>query len=136
MSATTSTDLLSVQLLVKGKASNAMITRITIDKGINKISKARLVLQDGSKAKEDFKLSDSSDFLPGNEVEIKAGYHSKEQTIFKGIIMNHAISIDAEAGPSLIVDCKDKAVATTINRKNAYFTDNSDSDIIKKILSS
>ena len=136
MPGTTSTDLLSVQLLVQGKASNAMLTRITVDKSINRIAKANLVLQDGSKAKEDFKLSDSQDFLPGNEIEIKAGYHSKEQTIFKGIIMNQAISIDAEAGPSLIVDCKDKAVASTMNRKNAYFTESSDSDIIKKILSS
>jgi len=134
MAATTSTDLLSVQLSVNGKISGAGITEISVTKAINKIAKARLVLQDGSKAKEDFKLSDSSDYVPGNTIEIKAGYHSKEKTIFKGIIVNQAIQISPEEGPSLIIDCKDEAIAATMARKNAYFLKSKDSDIIKKIL--
>ena len=65
----TASDLLSVQLSTNGKVSNAAIIRIEVEKSINKIAIATVVLQDGSKAKEDFKLSDSSDFDPGNTIE-------------------------------------------------------------------
>ncbi len=134
MAVATSTDLLSVQLSINGKTSNAVITKVEVVKSINKIAKASLSLQDGSKAAEDFKLSDSSDFVPGNTIEIKAGFHSNEKAIFKGIIMSQAISIDAYEGPSLLVECKDEGVATTLARKNAYFLDSTDSAIMNKIL--
>ncbi|WP_452223626.1 type VI secretion system tip protein VgrG [Lacinutrix chionoecetis] len=127
-------DLLSVQININGKASNAEIMEIEVFKTINKIARAKVKLIDGSKAKEDFKLSDSSDFVPGNEIEIKAGYHSKEKTIFKGILISQTISIDAEEGPSLVIECFDKAFETTKVQNNAYFIDRSDSDIINKIL--
>ena len=134
MGSTTSLDLLSVQVSVNGNVSDAMVISIEVVKSINKIAKATVVLSDGSKAKEDFKLSDSSDFVPGNNIEIKAGYHSNEQTIFKGLIMGQAISIDSEDGPSLIIECKDEAFATTTACKNNYFLDSTDSEIINKIL--
>ncbi|WP_339893725.1 type VI secretion system tip protein VgrG [uncultured Algibacter sp.] len=129
-----SSDLLSVQLTVNGKVSNAMIIKINVIQSINKIAKATIVLNDGSKSKEDFKLSDSSEYNPGNKIEIKAGYHSKEKTIFKGLIMSQAISIDAEEGPSLIIECKDEAFVTTNVHKNNYFLNSTDSEIINKIL--
>ena len=134
MGLTPSSDLLSIQLSINGKVSNAMVIKIEVQKSINKIAKATVILNDGSKAKEDFVLSDSSDFNPGNTIEIKAGYHSKEQTIFKGLIMSQAISIHAEEGPALTIECKDEAIATTNVHKNNYFLKNSDSEIINKIL--
>lgn len=133
MSATPN-DLISVQLSINGKITNALIIEIEVFKSINKIARAIVVLNDGSKALDDFKLSDSSDFDPGNKIEIKAGYNSKEQIIFKGIILSHAISIDSETGPSLRIECKDEAVTLTHGLKNNYFIESSDSDIINTIL--
>jgi Rhs element Vgr protein len=131
---TESQDLLSIQLLINGKENDAVVNRIDIVKCINKIAKASIVINDGSKAQEDFTLSDSSDFDPGNKIELKAGYHSKEQTIFKGIILSQAISIDSAEGPSLLIECKDEAFATTNIHKNNYFLNCTDSDIINKVL--
>ena len=129
-----STDLLSVQLSVNGKTSNAIVRRIDVDKRINKIAKAIIELNDGSKALEDFKISDSSEFVPGQKLEIKAGYHSKEKTIFKGVIMSQTIIIDSDQGPALRIECKDEAVETANAYKNAYYLKSTDSDIIHKIL--
>ena len=67
-------------------------------------------------------------------MEIKAGGHSKEKTIFKGIIVSQNIVIDAEAGPTLRIKCKDEAVATAVGRKNAIYVNCTDSDIIKNVL--
>lgn len=131
---TTSSDLLSVQLATNGKVSNAALIRIEIEKCINKIAKATIVLSDGGQAMEGFKLSDSSEFDPGNLIEIKAGYNLKEKTIFKGIILGQTISIDAEEGPSLRIECKDVAFATTHGHKNNYFPGKTDSDIMSTIL--
>lgn len=131
----TGTDLLSVQLLVNGKTSNAPIIRIEVEKGINKITKATVVLSDGNKAKEDFAFSDSSDFNPGNKIEIKAGYHSKEKTIFKGVILSQKISVDVDKEPSLQIECKNEVLKTAKDLKNNYFNAKTDAEIINKILS-
>jgi Rhs element Vgr protein len=136
MGATPSQDLLSIQLLINGNEVNAIVNSIEVIKGINKIAKASVVVNDGSKAQEDFKLSDSADFDPGNKIEIKAGYHLKEETIFKGIILSQAITIDSVEGPSLLIECKDEAFATTSIHKNAYFLNCTDSEIINKVLGS
>ena len=127
-------DPLSVQLLVNGASNDAIILKIQVDKRTNNIAQATIVLNDGSRAQDDFKLCDSTDFNPGNEIEIKAGYHSKEKTIFKGIIMSQTIEIDVEEGPSLHLKCADKAIKSTIVHQNQLFQSKTDSEIIKSIL--
>ncbi|MEM5567086.1 type VI secretion system tip protein VgrG [Psychroserpens sp. AS72] len=127
-------ELISVQLSINGKVNNALIIRIDVEKSINKIAMATIRIKDGSIAEEGFKFSDSSEFNPGNKIEIKAGYHTNEQTIFKGVILSHSISIDANDGPSLRIECKDESFKTTHGLKNNYFADSSDSDIISTIL--
>ncbi len=57
----------------------------TVQHTVGKIPTARIVLLDGDMPNKDFPLSDSDDFKPGAEIEIKAGYGHEEETIFKGI---------------------------------------------------
>lgn len=129
-----SIDLLFSTVLVGGSETAAVVKSIHITKSINKIAFAEVVINDGSKAAESFANSDSGNFDPGTEIEIKAGYDSSEDTIFKGIIMSLSVVIDAEHGPSISIKCKDEAIKTTLERKNNYFLASKDSDIITKIL--
>lgn len=101
---------------------------------INRIPQAKIVLFDGDAAKEDFELSNSDEFIPGTEIEILAGYHSDEQTIFKGIIIKHAIKVRRDNSSMLELDLRDTAVKLTLGRKNAVYLDSTDSDIIETIL--
>jgi Rhs element Vgr protein len=107
-----------------------------VNKEINRIPTAMIVLRDGSPSEQSFPLSDSSDFIPGNPIVIMAGYQSTETQIFSGIIVQQGLKIDKE--DSLIeVVCKDKAVKMTVGRKNTFFNSGDspvkDSDLISTI---
>jgi len=104
-----------------------------VDKTVNRIPAATVVIRDGSAAKQDFELSSGDLFLPGNEIQINAGYKSEEQPIFKGIIIKHSIKL-RNGGTFLTIECKDSLVKTTIGRKSRYYTDLSDSEVFEQIL--
>ena len=104
---------------------------------INKVPYAKVVIQDGDAAAQKFEASDEDNFLPGSEIELKSGYGpGKEQTLFKGIIVEHGISLSQyEDNSSMTLICMDKAVKMTVGRKNKIFLKKKDSDIISEIVS-
>lgn len=130
-----SSDLVTQKILVGGsELSRAYsVLNIVVEKEINRIPAARLILLDGDPSSQDFELSNQDLFLPGKEIEIKTGYHSDETTIFKGIVIKHSLRIRTSQS-FLIVECKDKAVKLTIGRKSKYFYDSKDSDILGEII--
>ena len=108
---------------------------IMIVKSVNRIPTARIVLFDGSVSRETFELSSGDLFLPGNELEIKAGYHTDEDTIFKGIITKHSLQARKGCSGYLILELKDAAIKMTIGRKSKYFAEVTDSDMIEVLIS-
>lgn len=130
-----STDLITYTVLSGGEAlsSTIGILSISVSKEINRIPVATIVVKDGDAAKQDFEISNEDFFKPGQEIEISAGYHSDEETIFKGIVIKHSIKV--KNGTSLLViECKDKAVKMTVGRKSRYFYDSKDSDVFEEIM--
>lgn len=111
------------------------VVSVSVNKTINKIPYARIVLLDGDMPEKDFPVSNGDTFKPGSEIEIKAGYGSSEESIFKGIIIKHSIKITGNNSSRLVIECRDKAVAMTLGRKNANYVDSKDSDIITKLIS-
>lgn len=110
------------------------VLSVLIRKEINKIPSATLVLIDGDMPEQDFPLSNKDTFKPGAGIEIKAGYGSSQQTVFKGIVVRHGIKIDGRNFARLVVECRDKAVAMTVGRKNANYVDVKDEAVIRKII--
>ncbi len=109
------------------------VKSIAVEKEVNRIPYARIVILDGSVPEQDFKLSNEELLIPGKEIEITAGYHSKEETIFKGVVVKHNIKI-RNGSSYLIIECRDKAVKMTLGRKSKYFYDSKDSDIIEELI--
>lgn len=107
---------------------------VTVTKAADKISAARLVYLDGAAAESNFQASNSEIFIPGNAIEILAGTTNDPVSLFKGIVVRQSIKVRDNVAPQLIVECRHKAVALTIGRKNAYFSDKTDSDILTTIL--
>ncbi len=130
------TDLATFTILIDGEELSGEIgvDTIYVVKSVNKIPAARITLFDGSVAREDFEISSGDVFLPGKEVEIKGGYHSDEDTIFKGIIIKHSIEAKRNKPSRLIIDLKDESVKMTIGRKSKYFEEVSDSDVMEEII--
>jgi Rhs element Vgr protein len=136
--ATAQSDLTSIAISVGGSAisDTYQVSHIEINKAANKISSARVVLIDGDAAGEDFSITDSATFAPGGAIDIQLGYHGTTQSVFQGIIVQQTIQKSPGASSTLTVECRDKAVAMTIGRKNAYYTKTTDSDVISKIIGS
>ncbi len=130
-----SADLITTTILIGGiqLPDTAQVMSITVEKEINRIPTARIICIDGDPSTREFALSDGDMLIPGKEIEIKAGYHSEEETIFKGIVIKHSLKIRS-GGSQLIVECKDKAVKLTSGRKSKYFADSKDSDAFEEIL--
>lgn len=106
----------------------------TITKSANRIASARLIYFDGMAAESDFPLSGADTFLPGNEVEILAGPPGDPVSIFKGIVVRQSLKVRQAASPQLVVECRHRAVKLADGRKDAYFFDQPDSDIISSLL--
>ncbi len=128
-------DLVTFKILIEGTEipSKYGVFNISVEKEVNRIPRANIMLIDGDVAQQDFELSNEDFLLPGKEIEITAGYHSDEETIFKGIIVKHGIKIRQE-GTFLLIECKDKAVKMTLGKKSRYFYESKDSDIIQELI--
>ncbi len=130
-----SADLVTFKILIEGReiSSAYQVKNISVEKEINRIPFAQLVFFDGEAASQDFSLSNEDFLIPGKKIEIKAGYHRDEETIFKGIIIKHSIKI-RESNSVLMVECRDEAVKMTIGRKSNFYYESKDSDIIEEII--
>ncbi|GAA4400459.1 hypothetical protein GCM10023187_13670 [Nibrella viscosa] len=129
------TDLVTFTIRVNGEAVSRTVgvLSIVVSKEINRIPTARLTLADGDAAQSDFALSNQETFVPGNAIEIMAGYHSKEELIFRGVIIRHGIKI-RNTYSQLLVECKDVAFRMTIGEKSRLFAESTDSAALETIL--
>ena len=112
------------------------VLTIAITKEVNRIPTAILVIRDGDPALETFAESDSNHFIPGKEIDIRVGRDGHNESLFKGIIVRHAIKMSENRGSTLTIECKDASVKMSLGRKNKYFIDTTDSAAIETILSS
>ncbi|MEH6763787.1 MAG: type VI secretion system tip protein VgrG [Aequorivita antarctica] len=130
------TNLLSFSILSEGKEipSTYEVLSIKLEQHLNRIAEAEIVLLDGNPASQTFEIAESNTFVPGAEIEIKLGYHSKNESVFKGIVVKQKINADSVSGSTLTITCKDKALKMAINRNSAIFTDMKDSAAIEKIV--
>lgn len=129
--------LATFAIKVEGKEIPSTFQVVSIDTWaeVNKVPKARVVLFDGSPSTQDFEISNLKTFLPGNKMEIAAGYESKNSGVFQGVIVKQGIEIDQTQGSKLVVDVTDAAIKMTLERKNAVFEKIKDSDLIGKLIS-
>ena len=132
----TSGGLVTFDIKTNGSAiPDAMdVQSIEVEKGVNRISTAKIVIIDGSPADETFQVSSSSTFVPGNTVTIEAGYDSTNETIFTGIITKQSIRIHGAEGSVLVVECRDEAVKMIVGRKSVTYSKQKDSDIMSTII--
>ena len=141
-------DLPTYTLFVEGEAlgRSLQVLSVRVQKEANRIPTAYITLKDGESAPggtnagsglnagQNFAISNGEQFVPGKRVEIKAGYHSEEKTIFKGIVVRHGIEVRASGGNRLNLLCKDAFVKTTIVPRRRYFTNKKDSEVAEEIV--
>lgn len=133
---TANPSLATLKILSDGKVIPARIgvAMVAVQKAVNKVPSARLVLYDGDVSTGDFELSGGELFTPGKEIEIRAGYNNVEQSLFKGIVIRHGLEVTQNSS-KLILELRDPAIKLTVGRKNRYFFESKDSEIMEELLS-
>jgi Rhs element Vgr protein len=132
----TSSDLINYSIKVGSTEIDKKfpIFSITVNKSINKIPYARILLHDGDPAEQAFPISNSNVFEIGKDVEISLGYKNDLKVVFKGIIIKHALKANDYITPYLEVYCKDVVYRTALAPQTVSFTDVKDNDALNKIL--
>lgn len=100
--------VLSLVVKVSGELFPSYYSQISLQiiHQLKGISAAELTFADGAADAGIFPLSDSEYFIPGNGIEIFAGYGGEAQhSIFSGIIVNQRIELKASGTSNLIVVC-------------------------------
>ena len=130
-------DVCTVAVLVDGAQipGDFHVMSVAVRSEINRIPTATLQIRDGEASKATFEASNSDLFIPGRKIEIKLGYRSQNDTVFKGIVIKHGISL-RKSGSVLSVECRDEAVKMTGGTKSRYYVDMKDSDIMEQIIGS
>jgi len=130
-------DLVTVTVKIGGATipDFYQISQIDVQRKVNRIPWAKIVLLDGSPSEENFDISESDHFVPGKEVEILAGYHNQESSLFKGIVARQGVRVRSDGASFSTVLCFDKAIKMTLQRKSAYFVKQSSADIMSSLIS-
>lgn len=129
-------DLATCTIKVDGQALARayQVLAVRVQKEANRIPTAHLVLKDGSAADATFAISSEQLFVPGKKVEILAGYHGKEKTIFKGLVVKHGIEGRSTGTSRLHITCKDAFVKTTLAPQRRYFLKKKDSQVAQQLV--
>ena len=112
------------------------IKSIRVSRCANRLPFAVLSFLDGDVATRRFPVSDTDLLSPGHSIEIHCGYHGNNNLIFKGIIIKHTVKIQQASSSLIEIECKDEAVKMSVGRKNKYFYNRTDSDVMGEILRS
>jgi Rhs element Vgr protein len=128
-------DVCTMALLVDGKdvSGDLQVRSIAVSRELNRIPAASIDVEDGEAARSTFTISNSDRFAPGKRIEIKLGYRSQNDTVFKGVIVRQRIKVRRH-GSGLTVDCSGEAVRMTSGHRSRYFVDKKDSDIVEELL--
>lgn len=128
-------DLVTATVKIDGKAIplTIEIRAISVYAELNRIPTARIVINDGLPALADFPVSNMDIFTPGKTIEILAGYHSTERSIFKGVIVKHSIRV-RDRQYQLLLECKHPVFKMTLARRSRSFHDLKDSEVLESIL--
>lgn len=131
------TDNVSITVKIDGKdvtMSPGGLVSLSIGYELNRIPWARLVFSDGAVEKQEFAKSNQDLFAPGKTVEVLLGYDQNQDTIFKGIIIRHAVRVQQARHYRLELECRHMAIKSTATRQSRYFHQASDKDAVQELL--
>lgn len=128
-------DVASYNILINGKDADPTYKLISLSilKEVNRVPVAKIVFVDGDAAKRSFDISNTNDFIPGNNIQINLGRDSKNKQAFKGIIVKHAVKVKANGNSQLLIECMDECVKMTIGRNSHYFVKVKDSQVFDEL---
>ncbi|UFH55819.1 phage late control D family protein [Spirosoma sp. KNUC1025] len=116
-----------------GLPDTVNVLSLTVNREVNRLASATLIIQDGQASAQSFAVSNGEQLIPGKKIEIKAGYRSDQDTIFKGVVIRHSIKVRKNVS-LLVVECRHEAVKMTTQLSNSYFHDQNDLEVAEQLI--
>lgn len=110
------------------------VVSIETNHSTNRIPSAIITVLDGDMPNAAFPVADQGNFKPGTVVVISAGYGLTVKPIYTGVVVRHSVKISGDNYARLVIECRDKALAMTVGRKNANYVDKTDQQIISALI--
>lgn len=110
------------------------VISIKIDKALNSIPKAYVLLEDGNVAQQNFEQSEHEFTIPGKPIRISCGYNTDDDTLFEGEVVTQKIKVTASGKTQLELICKDPCYKMAIDKKSNYFENVSEKDILEELV--
>ncbi|MBL7803255.1 MAG: type VI secretion system tip protein VgrG [Saprospiraceae bacterium] len=129
-------DVVNFDVLSDGSpvGENLEVLSITVQKELNRVPVAKLVIRDGDAATGSFEVSNADYFLPGKKLTIRAGLDGERSKIFEGVVVKHAIRVREQGNTDLHVECRDACVRMTLGRHSKYFENAKDSQVMDELV--
>lgn len=129
-------DMVTYSILVNENLVDASyeVLSITVNREVNRIPAARIVIRDGEASERTFAVSNTDDFVPGNKITIRIGLDGDNKQVFKGIIIKHSIRIREDGNGELIIECRDEAIRMATGRHSHYFEKMKDSQLMEELI--
>jgi len=102
-------DVVELRIRSEGRTTphTIEIQAITVRRAVGEAASATLVVRDGEVRDLTWPISDADTFEPGARITIEAGYGGGEShVLFDGAVVAHGLTIDAEGGPRLEIECR------------------------------
>ena len=133
---TTDTDLATFTVKAGGVNVDARfeVLSIQVERALNRLPAARIIVRDGSAADENFAAASSTDFKPGAKIDILLGYHSHNASVFSGILVRSAVQVERDGHTALVLHCRDTAVSMTVGRRSGCFLNTTDHDALTTVI--
>jgi phage protein D len=128
-------DLVTVEIISEGRAipDEYLVMGITTLARINDFPEAVIVFKDGDAAQQTFDVADDSRFAPGAKIEIRAGYHARNRTIFAGVVVATRLCL-SDTGSRLEVRCRDVCATLADTRHAERDSGQSDDEVITALV--
>jgi len=129
-------DMVTYSISINGQLADPSyeVMSIMVNREINKISAARILIRDGEASERTFAVSNSGDFIPGNKITILIGLDGDNKKVFEGIIIKHAVRVKEDGNGELIIDCRDQAIKMAVGRHSRYFENIKDSELMDELI--
>lgn len=110
------------------------VVRIQIDKALNTIPKAYILLDDGDVAQQNFEHSEHDFTVPGKPIRVTCGYNTtNDEILFEGEIVTQKIKVMSSGKTRLELICKDPCYKMAIDKKSKYYQNVSEKDILEEL---
>jgi len=124
------------EILIDGRSlrDDCVVHGVEVVREVNRIPQATVTIIDGGPSTGRFQLSARDEFVPGREVEIKAGYRGQKQRIFSGIVIRHGVKVRGSGSSFMVLTCADRAIRMTVGRSTRQFVRKTDAEAIAQLV--